>query len=339
VPPSHFLEEVLVYLLARTQYRKFAAHVHHVLKDILDKVYTLVGNKSCNDTDNRLVALLEVKLVQQSLFALRLALEIFYGKILCQQRILFRIERVNIDTVKETAELILLVNERSVQTVGVPWVEDFPCVAGGYCCDLIGAFKRAFHQVHAAVVFQQLCVIHRYAQYLIEYFHAVFALILDIMDSEYGFDVVVTVLIFIEHVIVNGNKRGLPVVAVDYLGLPADVLKHFHYSTGQEHKALTVIIKAVETVSAEVVFVVQQIVYNTVHLALEHAAVLSAPAHVNGKVGDKFEGRTKLRLNVFVQGKNHAAVLSGIIESAGKRTRNVGKSARSGIRNSFRRRI
>ena len=117
-------------------------------------------------------------------------------------------------------------------------------------------------------------------------------------------------LIFVVGLIINGNKGGLPVVAVYYLRLPVDVPDKLHYRTGEENKALAVVIEAVKTVSCVVIFVIQQIICHVVCMTLENAAVLLSPANVNGEVHKESQVLAKLGLYAFIKGQNYTAVMT-----------------------------
>ena len=234
------------------------------------------------------------------------------------QGILFGVIELCVYAVKEAAELILLVCKGTVKTVSVPWVKYLPSIAGGNGGYLIRCLESALHHIDAAVIFQQICVVHGNAHYLVEYVHAVLALILDIVDSEHGLDILIAVLIFVVGLIINWNKGGLPVVAVYYLRLPVDVPDKLHYRTGEENKALAVVIEAVKTVSCVVIFVIQQIICHVVCMTLENAAVLLSPANVNGEVHKESQVLAKLGLYAFIKGQNYTAVMACLAQSRRK---------------------
>ena len=124
-------------------------------------------------------------------------------------RIALRRIKLSVDAVEFVAELILLCHKNAVETVCVPRVEYLPRIARTYRCYAVGSLDSALHHIDVAVIFEDIRVIHRYTHDLIEYLLAVFALILDVMDSIDVLYAVIALLILIVNVVVNRYECGL----------------------------------------------------------------------------------------------------------------------------------
>ena len=64
--------------------------------------------------------------------------------------------------------------------------------------DAVRGLDRTFHQVHAAVKFDDRGVILRQAQNVLQKLHTVFALVLNIMNGKQGLDPLIPIIIGIE---------------------------------------------------------------------------------------------------------------------------------------------
>ena len=157
---------------------------------------------------------------------------------------------------------------------------------------------------------------------------AVLALILYIVDREQALDIVIPAVVRIEKIIVNGYKRCLPVVAVDYIRLEVYVRQHFKARSREERKTLRVIIEAIKTVTLEVVFIVDEIVENAVIASLENAAVLVAPRYRNGKARYVVHRVAKALRDIAVKRHYNAAANHSLAESLRQRACNISQSAR-----------
>ena len=211
--------------------------------------------------------------------------------------------------------------------MGIPRIQDLPGIAGAYGGDLVGGFNGALHHIHAAVILQQSGVIQGNAHQLVEHFLAVLALVLDVVDGEYGMDVLIALLILVENLVVHRDHGSLPVVGVNDVRLEVDTADHFQHCTAVEYKPLTVIIEAVDAVSAEVVLIVDKIIGHTLVNAGENAAVLLPPGNVHGNIGQKGQRSTHFRRNALVQGDHDQTVMSLFHNSGGQRAGNIRQTA------------
>ena len=160
---------------------------------------------------------------------------------------------------------------------------------------------------------------------------AVYALILDVVNGIENADVLVFLMILVEHPIENGNHCGLPVVAVDDVRLPAQFRQNLQHGTGEEDEAFAVIVEAVHAVPHEVIRVVQQVIGDAAHSDGIDTAVLLAPAHLHVDVLEEGHPVADFRRDGTVQRQNHTAVhVLFLAECSGKRADHIGESAGCG---------
>ena len=155
------------------------------------------------------------------------------------------------------------------------------------------------------------------------------------MNGKYCLDILIAALIAVENIVVNGNEGCLPVVSVDHLRLEVDVSQQLEHRAREEYVSLSVVVKAVKTVSCEVVFVIKQVICNAVYHRGEYAAVLISPCNRHGEIGEVAALIFQLLLYLSVVGYYHAAVVALFIDSAWQRACYVCKSARSYKRQSL----
>ena len=106
------------------------------------------------------------------------------------------------------------------------------------------------------------------------------------MDGENGADVAEFFHPAVKDVEEYRNHGRLPVVAVDDLRLVVQDGEHLQHRLGEEDEPLRVVVKAVDAVALKVVFVIQQVAGDAVHLCPEEPAVLVAPGERDVEVGD-----------------------------------------------------
>ena len=193
----------------------------------------------------------------------------------------------NVNTVEYAHKLEAALSKNIVKSVAEPRVKNFVCVGRAYGCNHICGFDCALHQVDTAVVLNKVLRAGLHTQNISDKLHTVNALILDVVDCENRFDVFPAGLVGIHCGVVNGSHRRLPVVTMDNIGLEADVGDYFKNCTGEESKPLRIVIVAVDTVTLEIILVVDKVVDYTACTCLKNAAVLSAPRNGHGNVRNK----------------------------------------------------
>ena len=206
-----------------------------------------------------------------------------------------------------------------------PGVQDLLGVGGADRGDLVGGLDGALHEVGAAVVLHHMGVPRADAAGILQDIQAVLALVGDVVDGEHRLDAVELVQVAVVQVQVDGRQRGLPVVAVDDVGLEIGIEQHFEDGAGEEGEALAVIVEAVQAAALEVVFVVDEIEGNALVLGLEQAAVLAAPAHRHAEVGHIGQG--VFVFQVAVQRHDHTAVHTVLDQRFGQRPGHIGQTA------------
>ena len=197
-----------------------------------------------------------------------------------------RVKHIDVDAVEDAAGLVLFLAQQAVQAVAEPGVQNFLRVGGADRRDLVGSLDGAFHKVGAAVVLDDMGVARTDAAGILEDVEAVLALVGDVVDGEHRLDAVELVEVTVVQVEVHRRERGLPVVAVDDVGLEIGVEQHLEDGARKESEALAVVVEAVQAAALEVILVVDKVVGDAVVLGLEQAAVLAAPADRHAEVGD-----------------------------------------------------
>ena len=159
------------------------------------------------------------------------------------------------------------------------------------------------------------------------------------MDGEQRLDVVVPRVLGIEQIVVDRNKRRLPVVGMDEIGMEVDIGEHFQDRAREERITLGVIIEAVELVALEVILVIDEVVGAVVPSCPEQTAVLMSPRNRYGEVGDEVHLTLQLVGDRTVQRHNDAAVMTFAAYGMGQRTCHVGETAATRKRVGFTRAI
>ena len=154
------------------------------------------------------------------------------------------------------------------------------------------------------------------------------------MDGVDGADVFIAGGVPVEAVVVDRDEGGLPVVAVDDVGLEAvqffEVLDGIENGTGEEREPFRVVIVPVEAGAFEVVFIVQQVVGDTVRFCFEHAAVLSSPGDGDVEVQKVLHLGALLFGDRTVKRKDDTDILTFGLQCFGQCARDFGETAADG---------
>ena len=132
------------------------------------------------------------------------------------------------------------------------------------------------------------------------------ALVFDVVDGEQGFDALVFRNVVVEALQESGHQGGLPVVAVDHIGIEIDVGNGFQNGSGEVGKPFAVIVIPVDVVPVEVIFVVYKVIIE-VGLGsggFEDTTVQHPPAQRHAEAGDEFNVILGIEFDFFVVGKN-----------------------------------
>ena len=249
-----------------------------------DQVEALLVDKAGDHTDDRrvFVALDAAKLEQLKLVDL-FVLRRFGTVVLEDLGVGLRVEGIHIDAVQDAVQLVAVHAQHAVQTVAVVFGLDFLCIGGGNRGHRGGGHDRGLHQVDVAVhghkAGAEMRIVN--AEHILQDLTAVAALVLDVVDGEYGFDILIKRAGGEHQVVVYRHKRGLPVVAVDDIRLPVKVGQDLEHGLGVIGEALGVVILAVDLAAGKVILVVDEIEGHAIRFIAEDTAVLVAPAQTD----------------------------------------------------------
>ena len=177
------------------------AHKVHTLMAHKARHHGQHGHRPVVQAEDALQLFLAGQLVR-----LEIGRRIVFGKV----RVCGRVVAFGVDAVQNAAQLVLLLPQQAVQPMAVPWVQYFCGITGRNGSHLVGTLDGALHEVHTAVILQQMRVCMADAQGILHNIHAVFALILDIVDGEHRFDAAVRFQVPVIQVQIHGHQRRLP---------------------------------------------------------------------------------------------------------------------------------
>ena len=123
------------------------------------------------------------------------------------------------------------------------------------------------------------------------------------------------------------DQRGLPVIAVQDVGLEIDMLQDLQNGLAEERETLRVIEIAVQAFPAEIILVVQEIISHSVSLGRENAAVLRSPCQRHPD--DLKERHLILEIlgNILIQRENDAGINTLLYKRFGKGAGDVAESS------------
>ena len=240
-------------------------------------------------------------------FVFRFSRRIISGIMAVKLRVGLRIVFIGVDAVEYPRQFPFPQPEDRIESMGIPGIEYLARVGRADRRNTVCGFNGAFHQINAAVLLHDGAGTLRYAEHIFQNFHAVFALILDIVDGKDRFDGLIPLLSGIKQSLVYGNERGLPIIGVYDIGLKIDVFDHFEHGAGKESEPLRIVVMTVKTCSLEIVLIIEQIVDHAVVLGFKHTAVLTAPCHRNGEAGQEGHPLSQLLRDRFIQRQHYTA--------------------------------
>ena len=241
-----------------------------------------------------------------------LAGQVVDGEVLSQTLIVGGIIETGVDAVEDTAQLVAVVGDDALQAVGVEGVLQLLGVGGGDGGHIVGGVDGALHQVHIAVIAEHMLVevAGVETEEVFQGLLAVPALVLDVVDGVDRLGVVElghAVALFQQ---VDGHQSGLPVVAVEHLGMPVQVARGLDDGAGEEGEALAVVIVAIDAGTLEVIFVVHEVVGDIVALELENAAVRGTPSQADVEVEEVGHLAAPLLTDALIEGEDDAHVMT-----------------------------
>ena len=162
---------------------------------------------------------------------------------------------------------------------------------------------------------------------VLEHVPAIAALEGDIVDGEDGLDAGVVRPAGEHEVVVDRDERGLPVVAVDDVGLPVEVGQDLEHGLTKVCEPFGVVILAIELGAGKIVLVVDEVIDDAALVIAEDAAVLVAPAKLDVGVFDVGHLVAEVLADGAVQRAEDAHVMPGPGQRLGQRAGHVAKAA------------
>ena len=237
--------------------------------------------------------------------------------------------RVHINAVEDAPHLPAVGGDDPLQPVGVERELQFVGVVGGDGGHIVAGKDGPLHQAHVVVelehVFIEVALIQ--AEQVLQHLPAVAALVLDVVDGEYapgpgqgGLAVAVLQQ-------VDGHQGSLPVIAVDHIRGPADLIRGLNDRPGEKGEALAVVIMAVDPLAFEVALVVHKVVGDAVLLQLEQPAVDAPPGQAHIVILQKGHLTAPVLPNALIEREDHPHVMAQLRQFGGERARHIGQAA------------
>lgn len=123
------------------------------------------------------------------------------------------------------------------------------------------------------------------------------------------------------------NHRSMPVMAMDYIRLEANGRQTFQHRPVKVREPLAVIHIAIDSVTAEVILIVDEIDGNPFKYHLFDPAILIAPANRDLQSSDMLHLSGILLRNSFVFGQNYPDIDPGRLEGFRQSADDIGQSA------------
>ena len=162
-------------------------------------------------------------------------------------------------------------------------VMKFIRVGFAYGCNAVSALNRALKEIDTAFVFYVSACFRWESEDITQDSEVVFTLILYVVNCENGFKIIA-----VYACVVNRHKRGLPVICVNNIRHKSGKKEAVHNSLAEKGVSLTVIIISVETVSVEIIFVIDKIICYVILYELKESAVEISPRETYVEIADIF---------------------------------------------------
>ena len=332
-------EEVRVLGLAHAQHDELDAGGHEFADDALDEVEALLVGQAgddAHDGDQGIHG--EAQLLLEFLLAVLLAAEVVGIVLRVDHRVLLRRVLVDVDAVEDAGQLVAAGAQQAVQTLAVEGGLDLVGVAGADGGQLVGVDEAGLHVVGATVALQLVAGEQAVAQAqrVLHVLDGEDALVLQVVDGEDRLDVAVEGEVGVLNLEQRGDHAGLPVVAVDDVGLPVQVRERVDDGAAEEAKALVLVpAQAVDVGAAEVELVVHEVEGDALILEGLDPAVLVAPAQFHLELALVLHLACPLLGDGGVQGKDDADVMSLLRQHGRERADHVGQAAGFDERHAF----
>ena len=331
-------EHLLVAVVAGAEHDQANVVRQNIGQHSLNQIKSLLVNKAGDNADNRRVCVaFQTAELQEFSLVDQLILRIVRAVVLEDLAVGLRIEGIHVDAVQDAVQLVAVHAQHGIQAVTVVFGLDLVGVGRGNRGNRSGSHDSGLHQVDVAVhrhkAGAEVCVVN--AEHILQNLTAVAALILDVVNGEHGLDVLVERAGSKHQIVVNRNEGGLPVVAVDDIGLPVQIGQNLEHSLGVVRETLCVVVLAVDLAASEVILVVDKIIGNAIRLIAEDAAVLVAPAQTDVSVFDVIELFAHTLVDRRIQRAEYTHVMSLGCQSLRERTCYIAQSTGFDERSAF----
>ena len=198
--------------------------------------------------------------------------------------------------------------------------------------------NRRLHQVDVAVHLHkaraEMCIVN--AKDIFEHVSAITTLECDIVDGKDRLDVGIVRTAGKHQVIINRDKCGLPIVAVDDIGFPIQVGQDLEHCLTKVCESFCIIILAIQLGACKIIFVVDKVIGHAALFTVENAAILIAPAQLDVSIFQMGH----LLTPVLADGTVKRAEYAHVMTCGGKRLRQctgyISQSARLDKRRNLR---
>ena len=314
---------------AGAQHHHLHIHAHDVVDGVGNQLKALVLDQTGHTGDDRYVGVFpEPHSLLKGPLASRLSTQVIGAEGGGQTVAIGGIIEGGVQAVEDAPHLPAVVRHYALQAVGIEGVLELTGIGGGDGGHIVGGVDGALHQVHVPVVGQHV-LIHIAGvetQQVLDDLVAVAALILDVVDGEdaLGAAQLPNALPLLQQV--DGHQGGLPVVAVEDVGVPVQVGRGLDDGPGEEGEALAVVVVAIDLSTLEVILIVHEKVGDVALPQLKDAAVGSAPGQAAVPVEQETHLLPVLLTDALIEGENDLDVMAHIGQLLGKGPGHIGQT-------------
>ncbi len=299
--------------------------------DALDEVKALLIGQAGDDAHQRNGRIhFKTEFLLQFLLTDLLAAQMIRVIVGVDLRVLRRIVVADVDAVEDADELILARAKKSVQTLSVERGLNFVRIARRNGRQFVCIDQTGLHVVRAAVALQLVGGEQAVAQTegILNRLDREHALILEVVNGVNGLHILIERILRILDLEQRRDHAGLPVVAVDDVGLEIKMHERVDDRAVEEAEALVfVAAQTVDIGAAEVILVVDEVEGHALILKALDAAILTAPAQLDLEFAFELHLADVFLRNGGVQRQDDADVRALRLQNGGKCADDVGKTA------------
>ena len=329
--PLEVTEHILVSLLACAQYYELYCILAELIHYICDQIESLLVSQAGNDTDEHSIRIdIETELFLKSCLILDLlCLEIIRVIVDGNERIFLRIPVFIVNTVHDTAQVILACAHESVESFAIIRHLNFFGICLGNCRNGVCIYETALEHIRIAVELKLIrCeVVVRKTNDILHGLDIPYALEFQVMDRHDGLDSAIE-LIGLECVIqINRNEACLPVMAVDDVRTEFNRRKNRKSSFAEECKASDIIRHAcIRLVAGEEILIIDKIEVDAVQFALHDAYIVAVPVKIHVEMCLVLQHVFALLVHERIHRQDDSAVEISFVNALRKRSDNVCKT-------------